>query len=398
MVPLHSVSLGRCSCGSVRCAAPGKHPRIRWEPLSERLADRDEVQRWWRRWPAANLGIITGTLSGLVVVDVDPRNGGDTAFAELRSFYGELPHTVVAITGGGGRHFYFRHPREFTRCGPISAGLDLKGDRGIVVCPPSRHASGRSYIWVPGCYPGEVPLAEMPRWLFELVAGSRPAVARNPSSTTRDRPPRTASEREEFAQLWARFEVQVLEGDSYYLCPFHPDHHPSLHIDSEGCRFYCFGCTRGGGLGMLRRLSGLPPRSSPAVTGSLDTSGISEPATPVTLPAEISVQAVGESAFQDELLELSGGRRRYGGSHVQTTAHLVPEPDNAVDPAAIRVVISGLTVGYLSHADAVRFRPQVIEVIEEFGQASCSAMIVGGWERAHGETGLFGVRLMMPRR
>jgi DNA primase len=47
----------------------------------------------------------------------------------------------------------------------------------------------------------------------------------------------------------------VLEpGDQHYRCPFHPDQEPSLHIDAEGCRWFCFGCRRGGGLSRLREL------------------------------------------------------------------------------------------------------------------------------------------------
>ena len=65
---------------------------------------------------------------------------------------------------------------------------------------------------------------------------------------------RSAAERREFAASWSEVGVVLEPGDRYYRCPFHDDRHPSLHVDAEGCRWYCFGCRRGGGPGMLGRL------------------------------------------------------------------------------------------------------------------------------------------------
>lgn len=252
VLPMHSVSSGRCTCGCTSCAAPGKHPRIAWEGLTDRLPLEEEVRRWWGRWPEANLGVVTGARSGLVVIDVDPRNGGDVTLAALEDLYAPMPATVVALTGGGGIHVYFRHPGERLPCRPIAPGLDLKADGGLVVVPPSIHASGRTYVWDHGHAPGEIRPAEMPEWLIELARGASTSIRRAASRTA---PLRTSAERQEFAALWRGIGIRLEVGDNYYLCPFHPDHHPSLHIDSEGCRFYCFGCTLGGGIGTLRWLA-----------------------------------------------------------------------------------------------------------------------------------------------
>ncbi len=65
----------------------------------------DQIQRWWRRWPDANVGIVTGAVSGLVVLDVDPRKGGGDLLAALEDVHGSLPRTVESLTGGGGQHF-----------------------------------------------------------------------------------------------------------------------------------------------------------------------------------------------------------------------------------------------------------------------------------------------------
>jgi len=398
VVPLHTAVGGRCSCGDAECAAPGKHARVAWKPYMEHRAGPDRVRRWWRRWPGANVGVVTGAVSGLVVLDVDPRHGGCDTLAVLEVVNGRLPHTVEALTGGGGQHLYFRHPGLAVASRPVAPGLDVKGDGGLVVCPPSLHVSGRRYVWEEGCAPGEATPAQAPAWVTAMASAGGPGAARR---APRSGPPlaRTAGERAEFGSLWRRVGVELSPGDRNYLCPFHPDHHPSLHIDAEGCRFYCFGCGRGGGSGRLRRLvatAGRPPRRPPGGHVPAARGGPTEVVHgPVTLPGTAAVRVVGESAFQDTLLELTGGRRHYGGVRMSVVALLVPEPDNPVDPDAIAVRIAGRTVGYLARPDAARLRPWVLDARGRFGEASAAATIVGGWEREHGEVGFFGVRLTL---
>jgi hypothetical protein len=131
-------------------------------------------------------------------------------------------------------------------------------------------------------------------------------------------------------------------------------------------------------------------------TGASDTSDATEPSSvPITLPGDDNVEVVGESRYQDTLLELTGGRRHYGGVHMATVARLVPEPGNAADPGAIVVTIGGRTVGYLSRADSAHHREAIDAAIDRHGQANCTAVIVGGWEREHGDVGYFGVHLRL---
>ncbi len=355
----------------------------------------EQVRRWWRRWPEANVGVVTGKVSGLVVLDVDPRHGGGESLAALETIYGPVPHTVESLTGGGGQHLYFRHPGTVVPCRSIAPGLDVKGDSGLVVCPPSAHVSGRAYAWEAGCAPGDVPVADLPWWIQAMAQESAPPLS-TAGRAPRPVPVRTDGERAEFAALWARVGIELRPGDHNYLCPFHPDHHPSLHIDAEGCRFYCFGCGRGGGSGRLRRLVDMPRRLAPTrerAGADLPTSSV--PPTTLTLPGTTEVRVVGESHHQDALLELTGGRRHYGGVRMEQVARLLPEPVNSADPEAIVVTIGGRTVGHLSRPDARRYRDVVIAAIERSGEASCRAVIVGGWEREHGNVGLFGVRLRL---
>ncbi|HKK14739.1 MAG TPA: bifunctional DNA primase/polymerase [Gammaproteobacteria bacterium] len=144
----------------------GKRPLLPWEAYQHRLAAPEEAAAWFRRWPDAAVGVVTGAVSGLVVLDVDPRHGGDGSLQALEARHGPLPVTVEARTGGGGRHLYFVHPGGTVRNQVgLAPGMDLRADGGLVVAPPSRHASGRRYRWQPGRGPGEAALAPLPPWL-----------------------------------------------------------------------------------------------------------------------------------------------------------------------------------------------------------------------------------------
>lgn len=168
LVPIHSVQDGRCSCGGPDCESPGKHPRIKWRDLSD--LDPSMVSGWFRRWPDAGVGILTGRKSGIFVLDVDPRHGGEDSLAELDARHGPLPETVISITGGGGRHYLFCHPDfDIGNQVGIRPGLDLRGDGGLIVAPPSVHASGDCYRWREGFSPWDLEVADAPEWLLDLV-------------------------------------------------------------------------------------------------------------------------------------------------------------------------------------------------------------------------------------
>jgi hypothetical protein len=158
--------------------ARDKRPLVRWEALQRARPSRSDVIAWYRRWPDANVGIVTGEISNLVVLDVDPKHGGDQAIEHLQTRFGALPLTVEAATGGGGRHLYFAHPGVLVRNrAGLAQGIDLRGDGGYVVAPPSVHPSGQRYAWVMGRAPEDVAPAALPRWLlrgFATRAGRSP--------------------------------------------------------------------------------------------------------------------------------------------------------------------------------------------------------------------------------
>lgn len=145
-----------------------KRPLVRWQQYQHRLASEQEVRGWFDIWPSANVGVVTGAVSGIVVLDVDPQHGGDESLHEFEEVHGPLPHTVEAVTGGGGRHVYFAYPGVFirNRVG-LEAGIDLRSDGGYIVAPPSVHPSGHRYIWKRSHHPSSTPLADMPNWLIK---------------------------------------------------------------------------------------------------------------------------------------------------------------------------------------------------------------------------------------
>lgn len=154
-----------------------KRPLIQWARYQHHRPEEAEIRQWFRRWPRANVGIVTGAVSSLVVVDVDPLHGGSGSLQALEQAHGPLPDTIKATTGGGGLHVYFAHPGGLVpnKVGLVT-GIDLRGDGGFVVAPPSVHPSGRPYAWLePDVLEQKLP-APMPPWLLHLAqeSGYRP--------------------------------------------------------------------------------------------------------------------------------------------------------------------------------------------------------------------------------
>ncbi|WP_455223416.1 bifunctional DNA primase/polymerase [Kaarinaea lacus] len=154
-----------------------KRPLIKWQEFQQRCASVSEITEWYQRWTNANVGIVTGIISGIVVLDIDSAHGGDNSVLGWEQQHGPLPQTVEVKTGGGGRHLYFKHPGGLVhnKVG-LAPGIDLRGDGGCVVAPPSMHPSGNTYVWLKGHEPGEIAIAELPTWLLKMVTGKGKSV------------------------------------------------------------------------------------------------------------------------------------------------------------------------------------------------------------------------------
>jgi Bifunctional DNA primase/polymerase, N-terminal len=142
VVPLHTIVNGHCSCGSgVDCPRPGKHPRTR-HGVNDATTDRDQINAWWAEWPDANVGIAPGRDRNLLVLDIDPRHGGNKRLKRLTRKLGALPDTVIAKTGGGGRHLFFKHPsfkvRKDNAGKLLGRGIDVLSDGYVIRSRPTR--------------------------------------------------------------------------------------------------------------------------------------------------------------------------------------------------------------------------------------------------------------------
>jgi len=171
-----AVSAGVCSCTEgVGCISVGKHP---YTQQGFKVATTDEaiIRDWWAKWPKANIGIATGKESGLVVIDVDPRNGGNESLRQLEEIHGELSSGLIVQTGGGGQHIYFTYPDkgiDLKIDNKLGVGIDIKADGGYVVAPPSLHASGKEYRRATSDSHTVVP-SPMPEWLTDMILKPKP--------------------------------------------------------------------------------------------------------------------------------------------------------------------------------------------------------------------------------
>jgi hypothetical protein len=153
---------GRCSCADPTCSDPGKHPRLAAWPRLASTAPAT-VRGWWRRWPDANLGLATGRRFD--VLDLDGTQGVEALRAALQIAPWEHPGPV-ARSGAGGWHLLYAPTGLGNRVG-LLPGVDWRGRGGLIVAPPSRHASGGCYRWQ---RPLTAVLPEVPDRLQRLLA------------------------------------------------------------------------------------------------------------------------------------------------------------------------------------------------------------------------------------
>ena len=203
------------------CVPKGKKPLTRHGYKDASLLP-EQIEKWWGKWPDANIGIPTGQ-GALYVLDVDigAEKDGETSLAELEAEHGKLPATVRARSGGGGYHLYF-----FPTDSPIrnsngengwvgKRDLDFQGDGGHIIAPPSRHASGEVYRWEAGRGLGDIEPAPLPDWMVRLAAGSLGKSQSHVSLAT--------NRRNSLEPLLAHFGVEINKTPSGHIqCPF-PD-------------------------------------------------------------------------------------------------------------------------------------------------------------------------------
>jgi hypothetical protein len=187
---LHQAARAYCLLGwsVVPAAAEGKRALVAWRPWQSQAPDLELIDKWWRRWPLANIAVITGRLSGVVVVDLDVRHGAERSLVDLERDHGDLPWRAVVETPSGGWHVYLRHPGFpiANSASKLGVGVDVRGDRGLALLPPSRRQLA-GYRWALG---GPETIPGMPngwRRLFRPTRRPRPAPHTWTEPETRER-------------------------------------------------------------------------------------------------------------------------------------------------------------------------------------------------------------------
>ena len=150
----------------------GKTP-ITPDGVKSATTDKETIKKWWAEYPFANIGVATGKRSGgLIVVDLDlDEDRGIYGYDSLRDWEranGELPDTVMSLTGRGGNHLFFRSSKSFKNRAGVLDGVDIRADGGYIVAPPSLHESGHRYEWEQS--PNDYDFAEADEVVCKLLA------------------------------------------------------------------------------------------------------------------------------------------------------------------------------------------------------------------------------------
>ena len=160
-----ALALARHNLRVFPCLPRDKRPACA-NGVKDATADAQVIQQWWQARPDCNVAVATGTVSGIFAVDIDGADG-ELELRRLESEHGALPATVEVITGDG-RHLYFKMPAVPVRnsAGKVATGIDVRGDGGYIIAPPSVHPSGRQYHW---SVDSAGAFAAAPDWLLARI-------------------------------------------------------------------------------------------------------------------------------------------------------------------------------------------------------------------------------------
>ncbi|MCL2707459.1 MAG: bifunctional DNA primase/polymerase, partial [Dehalococcoidia bacterium] len=152
---------------------PDKRPYTQ-HGFKDASTDPEQIKAWWAQYPKAMIGMPTGKASGVWVLDIDAAKEGETvdgyaSLEDLTAKYGQLPATRKHTTGGGGTHYLFCYPKDGRRIGNsakrMPPKIDVRGEGGYIIVPPSVNASGGVYT-----VKDKTSIADTPDWLLDLVS------------------------------------------------------------------------------------------------------------------------------------------------------------------------------------------------------------------------------------
>jgi len=160
-------ALKYCEMGfSVIPIRPDKKPYTKWTEYQKRQATPDEIRRLWKLHPEAMIGIVTGEISGIFVIDCD----SEEAYLKAQEHLPESLVTCVAKTPRG-YHIYFLMPRDksITNAAGVISGIDVRGEGGYIIAPPSVNGNGEGYEWLPGLSIFETEPSELPDAIYNTI-------------------------------------------------------------------------------------------------------------------------------------------------------------------------------------------------------------------------------------
>ena len=177
-----ALALAERGAAVLPCRPRAKEPATA-HGLKDATTDPTIIRQWWQAEPAYNIGLATGAVSGLFVIDVDGLDG-ESEMRKLEAEHGALPETVEVITGRG-RHIYFKMPDMPVRnsASKLAPSVDVRGDGGYVLAPPSIHPSGRRYHWSVDC---ANKIAPAPEWLLARLCKPKNSTTATPPAAWRD--------------------------------------------------------------------------------------------------------------------------------------------------------------------------------------------------------------------
>lgn len=217
-------------------------PVAQWQDLA--TCNTGTITQWWTdTYPNHGIGIVCGhrdDQTRFIVIDIDTKddNSGYRTLEQLQTTYGQLPETVQAVTGSGGRHLLYTLADYHTMPGNgagrlLGPGIDIRGENAQILVAPTIHPNGTTYQWVDGFAIGEIEPAEAPDWLIDILTPPEyPTTISEPKENTREATETTGDTRPgAIFNQQTRWET-LLEQDGWQ--PHHLDSQGTYHWTRPG--------------------------------------------------------------------------------------------------------------------------------------------------------------------
>ena len=174
----HALRYAKRGLTVIPCKPDDKKSYIKWERYQKERSTPEEIEAWWLKWPNAMIGIVTGEISGIFVIDCDTPEG----YEEIQKLFPDALVIPIARTPRGGWHLWFIYPvgSKITSGTGLVPGVDFRGEGGYIIAPPSVNGDGKGYTWQEELSLGEVEPQPVPDAIINIFkknaykGGTRP--------------------------------------------------------------------------------------------------------------------------------------------------------------------------------------------------------------------------------